>query len=134
MYDLQQLSFLLGKLSKKIGLDKAFKNCRRSLSLNPNEIAVHVQLKNKSPQKGNNIVHYCKHTCTIPHCGPFSRRLDMTNTVVRQVVESTQQSISLCLVKDLYLVQKDAEIKRVKTVDEDLDVNEKVRFVCYSES
>lgn len=58
----------------------------------------------------------------------------MTNTVVRQVVESTQQSISLCLVKDLYLVQKDAEIKRVKTVDEDLDVNEKVRFVCYSKS
>uniref|UniRef100_A0A8W8KMM8 Uncharacterized protein n=1 Tax=Magallana gigas TaxID=29159 RepID=A0A8W8KMM8_MAGGI len=57
------------------------------------------------------------------------RRLDMTNTVVRQVVESTQQSISLCLVKDLYLVQKDAEIKRVKTVDEDLDVNEKVKVV-----
>lgn len=60
----------------------------------------------------------------------FSRRLDMTNTVVRQVVESTRHSISLCLVKDLYLVQKDAEIKRVKTVDEDLDVKEKVRFVC----
>uniref|UniRef100_A0A8W8KQF0 Uncharacterized protein n=1 Tax=Magallana gigas TaxID=29159 RepID=A0A8W8KQF0_MAGGI len=57
------------------------------------------------------------------------RRLDMTNTVVRQVVESTQQSISLCLVKDLYLVQKDAEIKRVKTVDEDLDVNEKLSDV-----
>lgn len=60
----------------------------------------------------------------------FSRRLDMTNTVVRQVVESTRHSISLCLVKDLYLVQKDAEIKRVKAVDEDLDVKEKVRFVC----
>nr|XP_022328273.1 uncharacterized protein LOC111127406 [Crassostrea virginica] len=56
-----------------------------------------------------------------------SRRLDMTNMVVRQVIESTKQSVSLCIVKDLYVVQNDAEIKRVQTLDENLDIKEKVK-------
>ncbi|XP_078327301.1 gasdermin-E-like isoform X3 [Crassostrea virginica] len=56
-----------------------------------------------------------------------SRRLDMTNMVVRQVIESTKQSVSLCIVKDLYVVQKDAEIKRVQTLEEDMDIKEKVK-------
>lgn len=53
----------------------------------------------------------------------------MTNMVVRQVIESTKQSVSLCIVKDLYVVQKDAEIKRVQTLDEDMDIKEKVSLL-----
>jgi hypothetical protein len=56
----------------------------------------------------------------------YFRRLDMNHPVVRQVLESTNQSVSLCIVKDLYVVQKDAEIKRVCTVDEEMDIKEKV--------
>lgn len=50
----------------------------------------------------------------------------MNHPIVKQVLGSTKQSVSLCIVKDLYVVQKDAEIKRVCTVDEEMDVKEKV--------
>lgn len=50
----------------------------------------------------------------------------MNHPIVKQVLGSTKQSVSLCIVKDLYVVQKDAEIKRVRTVDEEMDVKEKV--------
>ncbi|XP_056010052.1 uncharacterized protein LOC125667070 isoform X2 [Ostrea edulis] len=58
-----------------------------------------------------------------------SRRLDMNHPIVKQVLGSTKQSVSLCIVKDLYVVQKDAEIKRVRTVDEEMDVKEKVKVI-----
>ncbi|XP_062609185.1 uncharacterized protein LOC134270933 [Saccostrea cucullata] len=57
------------------------------------------------------------------------RKLDMNNMIVNQVLGSSKQSISLCIVNDLYVVEKNAEIKRVSSVDEKMDLGEKVTAV-----